>query len=125
MRRIHKVLKALRREGFIARWNYMCCRSCGGAAIAQDAEEIIDKGRPAPAGCVFNSKQDVQHQGKQILIGFGRIYTARHGAVGMSTLRVGRRLAAALDAEGIPFEWDGKADTRITVDAATVLGEVK
>ena len=57
--RIGKAFAALRRQGYIARQNYLCCGTCAGAAIATDIKEK----RLKPRGAVFYTKQDREREG--------------------------------------------------------------
>lgn len=100
--KLRKAFVALRRQGYVARMNYLCCQGCGSAAM-----DLKDK-----KGGVFWHHQDDD--------GFkedGELYIAFLTENGDGSVKVGEALVAALKAENVWVEWDGSSDTRVLVKA--------
>jgi uncharacterized protein DUF6891 len=105
--RLDRAFAALDRSGVVARQNFACCRSCGFAEIG---DEVAD---PATAqGFVFFHNQDTERaaDGGGLYLAYGSFRDEDR-----ETAAVGRRVVAALAAEGLTAEWDGSPDTRIAV----------
>lgn len=110
------IFKSLRRQGLIARQNYLCCTSCAGCAIANDAEKLIDAGK-SPVGAVFFHRQNATSYGDtgKLIIHYGRVDTVKHGPVGIDSVKVGEMVATAFRESGWSVKWDGSPNTCIEV----------
>lgn len=119
--RLTKVFRELRKQGLIARQNFLCCGNCAGSQIACDITEMIDKGkdRASIKGCVFYHQQDAERfrEGYDLWLAFGNVDTEKYGKVGLSTVAVGYMVCAELAKAGIRYEWDGNESKRISVKA--------
>ncbi|GAA0218950.1 hypothetical protein GCM10010492_16050 [Saccharothrix mutabilis subsp. mutabilis] len=93
-------------RGVVARADFACCRSCGIA-------EIGDEAGPGARGFVFFHQQDTVRA-----VAGGGLFLAYGSLPGSpdDTAAVGREVAGALRAAGLPVEWDGSPDTRILVE---------
>ncbi|MCJ1677668.1 hypothetical protein MTF65_10020 [Streptomyces sp. APSN-46.1] len=103
--RLARAFAALDASGITARENFFCCRTCGVSAIRE-------AGAPDARGFVFFHAQCVEGAA-----GGGDLYLL-HGAFGRGDehgARVGREVAAALDAVGLAWTWDGTAHDAIRV----------
>lgn len=123
--KLNQVFRALRKQGFIARQNFMCCGNCAGSQIASDITEMLDKGkdRGKILGCVFYHRQDAERfrQGDDLYLAFGSVDTQKYGEVGLPTSYVGNMVCYELAKAGIGFEWDGNPWTRILVKAEDAM----
>lgn len=83
--------RSLRKKGYFAKQNFMCCQSCGFAAVPEGIEKVV-----------FYHNQDKQRASKN-----GHVY--------MSWAGDGNEIVAELKAAGAVVEWDGSESTRILV----------
>lgn len=93
--RIKAAYKALRAKGYFCRSSFMCCGTCGWAAIP---DERKDKS-------LFYHRQDARDIDTD-----GGCYLAWSGD--------GREIVAALIDAGLKVTWDGNPATRIWVEIA-------
>ncbi|MEU4091745.1 hypothetical protein [Streptomyces sp. NPDC026673] len=103
--RLTRAFAALEAAGITARENFSCCRSCGES-------EIGPAGPPDARGFVYFHAQctDSAAAGRGLMLLFG-------GFDGSSdtTAAIGREVVAALEAAGLPTEWDGDPGNAVTV----------
>ncbi len=84
--------KSLRKGGYFARQNFMCCQSCGWASVPEGKEAKV----------VFYHRQDAE------CLKAGRpLYLAWSGD--------GNQICTTLREHGMEVEWDGTSGTRICV----------
>jgi len=108
-----KAFKELRKEGIVARANYMCCQSCGCAGI----DEALVK-NPKKIGFTF-----WHHQDNEDLQNSGKVYLAYGIHAGDETdeecdkkvLLVANKIVDKLKEAGLIIEWNGNTNTRILV----------
>ncbi|GAB2745028.1 DUF6891 domain-containing protein [Kitasatospora kifunensis] len=103
--RLTRAFTALQAAGITARENFTCCRSCGQS-------EIGGQGGPDARGFVYFHTQctDSAVAGRGLMLLFG-------GFDGSSetTTAIGQEVVAALEAAGLPVEWDRDPGRAITV----------
>ncbi|WAU82932.1 hypothetical protein O1Q96_26550 [Streptomyces sp. Qhu-G9] len=103
--RLTSAFTALEGAGITARENFTCCRSCGQS-------EIADEGGSDARGFVYFHTQctDSAAAGHGLMLLFG-------GFDGSSetTEAIGHEVVAALEAAGLPVEWDRDPGRAITV----------
>ncbi len=121
--KLNAAFKLLRHAGLIARQSFGCCGSCGSYEIATKMEALHDAGKPV-TGYVFFNRQSAEAfhgDGRRpadgcLYISFADASTEKYpNKHPVSTLDVGRLLAATLDKVGLVFEWDGTEDTCVLV----------
>ena len=88
---LREVFAELRKLGYFARTNFMCCAGCGWAAIDGDKEKVV-----------FYNKQD--NECKEI----GRSFY-------LSWIGDAAEIIGALSRAGFPVMWDGNSGRRIRV----------
>ena len=117
--RLNRAFAALRKQGLLARQNFLCCGSCAGYALTEDAVARTRKGKKVN-GCVFYHRQDTERflTGDTLFLGYGPLDSTELGTIGLTTREVGTLVVAALEAEGLEPHWDGNPDTRISLDPA-------
>lgn len=122
--KINKVFAALRKKGFMARQNFMCCSTCACSRAAHDVETLLVEGKPAPQGAIFYTKQSGFFNGRpgsrgtkvqKMRLTYGQVYT-KHGALGVDTKKAGELLRDLLEAEGLHVEWDGDPEKSMLID---------
>ncbi|GAA1266056.1 DUF6891 domain-containing protein [Saccharothrix xinjiangensis] len=103
--RLLSVFEALEAGGVVARADFTCCQTCGHAEIGDEAAEDAH-------GYVFFHRQDTEGavDGDGVWLAYGSF-----SEDGDRTEAVGREVADALTAGGLPVEWDGSVRTRIRV----------
>jgi hypothetical protein len=102
--RISAAFKALRKLGYVARQNFMCCGSCAGAAIAEDVER--KGGNPDTAKSVYYHQQcnDAFRSGRYC---DGDLTRDLHGVLYLHWQGDAAEIIAALRAQGLKVEHDG------------------
>ena len=105
--RVTRAFTALEAAGITARENFTCCRSCGQAEIGAEAA-------PGARGFVY-----FHHQCTDAAVaghGLTLLYGGFDGSA-ETTTAIGREVVAAVEAVGLPVEWDGTPERAITVPA--------
>lgn len=99
---------ALRKQGFIARRNHMCCGGCSGAAIVADVEKMPAEKRVKIAGAVHYNRQSGAHfaDGGDLYVSFSPV-KIDDVEYGRPQVEIGRALVDALRTAGAPVEWTG------------------
>jgi hypothetical protein len=113
-----KAMEDLRKEGLIARSNFMCCQTCAGYDIAQKVSDMTTEEAGKVNGCVYWHRQDeddLRERGA-LYLAYGPLETTRHGTIGLPTEVVGRMVVKALEARGLTVKWNGNGNDRIWVD---------
>lgn len=117
--RLNGAFKELRGLNYIAKQNFLCCQSCGWAAIS----DLVDgtgnfatgknKGKPC-TGVVFYHRQDTEgiKSGKGGYLAWGPPYDCTSDAI---TVTVGQKIIDVLSKHGVATEWDGSISQRIKV----------
>jgi hypothetical protein len=113
--------RALRKQGFIARADFLCCSSCASAALSAQAAQRVDsnKARPKPfKGIAYWHKQadDAWWDCGELTIGFSG-YEAEGVTWGLPIEQVGQAVVMELVKRGVRTEWDGTAGRKIAVFA--------
>lgn len=109
--------KALRKAGFIARQNFLCCGGCACAGIHDLAQKASPAKKARLKGGVYYHKQDAEamHDGRDLYIGYGQLEGM---PASLTTEEVGRAVVAAFKAVGLEASWDGNPMTRIVVKSS-------
>jgi uncharacterized protein DUF6891 len=106
--RLERAFARLGATGILAEENFTCCKSCGLAEIGGELPDdtVMD-------GYAFFHEQDTQRaaDGGTLLLAYGDFTNDEEE----STAAIGRRVVAALTAEGLRTEWSGEATQRIPV----------
>jgi len=121
-----EAFKNLRKQGLIARANFLCCSNCAGSEIESYVSNLPEEKAKRIKGCVFWHKQDeddIWRHGEMYLA-YGSIDSSKHGEVGLPTKEVGELVVRALKEQGLSVEWDGDPHVRILVNM-TVPSEVR
>jgi hypothetical protein len=92
---------ALRKQGYQCRMNFMCCQSCGWAALSTEGERAV-----------FWHRQDTEG------------YNDQEPGLYMAWSGDGNEIKKALEDAGLKVEWDGTRDGRIWVELKPAL-EIK
>ncbi|MDH6114526.1 hypothetical protein P3T36_000926 [Kitasatospora sp. MAP12-15] len=103
--RLTRAFSALEAVGITAAENFTCCRSCGQA-------EIGAAGSPDARGFVYFHTQctDSAVAGQGLMLLYGGFDSSTE-----TTAAIGREVAAALQAVGLPVEWDGDPSRAVKV----------
>ena len=103
--RLTRAFEALDGKGITARENFTCCRTCGQAEIG--AEAAADA-----RGFVYFHEQCTE--GAASGHGLMLLYGGFDGSTGTTTA-IGREVVAAIEAAGLPVEWDGDPERAIII----------
>lgn len=87
-----RAFKALRKQGYFARQNFMCCQGCGWSAVPEGKEDKV----------VFFHGQDAARM---------RAGNDFH----LAWAGDGNEICRILNENGVETEWDGTTSTRIAV----------
>lgn len=103
--RLTRAFDALEEAGITARENFTCCHSCGQSEIGGESE-------PDARGFVYFHTQSTEAAaaGHGLTLHYGGF----DGSSGTTTA-VGQEVVAALEAAGLPTDWDGDPGRAITV----------
>lgn len=105
----------LRRRGYLARQNFLCCQNCAGAELTGVAKERIAAGKEV-RGSVFYTAQDEEMAVNDLYIAYGPLYADDEEQIGIDTRLAGQEIVEILRRQGLPVEWNGDPDVRIKVD---------
>ena len=108
----------LRKQGLIARVNFMCCQGCAGYAIADSVSKMPKEKAAKVKGCVFwhhQDEEDIRERGS-LYLAYGDLNTTVHGKVGLMTEEIGKMVVETLKKWGLKVEWNGDGGERISVD---------
>ncbi|MEU4113752.1 hypothetical protein AB0F71_04565 [Kitasatospora sp. NPDC028055] len=110
--RLAQAFDLLEDQGIVAAMDFTCCAACGYAEIGGEAEEDS-------RGFVFFHQQDTEAAaaGRGLMLRYGGFHTGEEpdGAAEQRTVEIGRAVVAAVEAVGLPVEWDGSPHTAIRV----------
>lgn len=100
------------KDGFVGRQNFMCCQGCAWAEMSEKMKGLKKKGKKLPTGIVFYHKQDAES------LRFGGVYLAfscgtKDDTAG--TIEAGKKIVAAMQAQGLEVEWSGTENDRVLV----------
>lgn len=101
---IRTAFAALRKQGYIARMNFMCCGGCAVDALARLIE--VRDGDPATAKVVYYHRQDAE--------AFNRHGNLRRNMY-LGWQGDANEIVLALEAQGVRAIFDGNPQTRIEV----------
>ena len=107
--KLRLVFYGLAQRGIMAEGRWLCCLSCGSAAMEDAYGEWEEKGSGQPFGFCFFHDQDWD-----TYLETGELYLA-FGACGGSDRAVGILITDALDVFGLDYEWNGNSRRRIRV----------
>lgn len=107
-RLVHTVFKALRKSGFIARANFMCCQGCAGAEIS----DMAKKRGHSPYVFWHRQDEDSAQRSNRWYLAYGH---TNPKTTADQAIHVGEMVAVACRAAGLKVEWDGSNMTRILV----------
>jgi hypothetical protein len=119
--KINKAFRLMRKAGLIAKQNYWCCQGCAGCAITNEAVQLLTAGKTVK-GCCFYHKQDEddRKEGYDFHLAYGTMQSSSLGQIGTSNEEIGQIVAQCLREAEVPYEWDGKGNTRIMVKQEVV-----
>lgn len=113
---------ALRKQGIIARQNFLCCQSCASSALSGIAVKQHTEGKPVN-GVVYYHRQDnnTLKESGYVYLAYGDVSHYEEGkpevSMGLPTIEVGKLVVKAVAATGLKVDWDGNEGTRIKVYA--------
>ena len=116
--KLNDAFKALRKAGFIARQNFMCCGNCASHALAAHIKGMTPLKRERVKGAVFYTRQNTaafRRRDSQIYLAYGPVGVQGLGTFGRDASEVGTAVVEALKAAGLEVEWDGNPGNKIVV----------
>jgi len=108
--------KELRKMGFLARANFLCCQNCAGYDLTKRAVKLVNKGRDVK-GCVFwhgRDEENYKNYGEWFLA-FGQLESDIKGNIGLPSKEVGEIVVKELKKRNVNVEWNGDPNTRIKI----------
>jgi len=126
--KVKEAFRQLRKEGFIARANHLCCSNCAGYNLTEKATEDVELGKKKKEeikGCVFWHNQDDESFNRRgiLFLSFGNLHSQQIGDIGIGTLEVGKRVVEVLREKGLDVEWPEDTSIRIEVFAFRRLND--
>lgn len=117
--KLTRAFALLRKEGFVARQRFSCCRGCAGCALATEQQEKQAAGEKLPKSYVYYTKQEGfistyggEHATK-LYLSFGDFTSEGQGE---PTDTSGYTIVKALKEAGLEFQWNGNPESCIVVD---------
>ena len=110
--KINMVFKELRREGYLARMNYLCCCTCVNCNLSQKAEELEKIGKKVE-GIVYyhqQGEQDLWEYGNVCLY-YGTLKDDDQERTADKT--IGEQVVKRFQSTGVNVKWDGNPGTAI------------
>jgi hypothetical protein len=119
-KRLGAAFRDLRKAGYLARQNYLCCYSCAGYALAGRAAELVAGGKTVRGAVFYTRQNELATQGK-VYLAYGPLHHSPGDAqpeqvIGLHAEEIGWELMAVLHRHNIPAVWDGEPTTRILID---------
>jgi hypothetical protein len=123
-RHISRAFEDLRKQGFLAKENFLCCQTCAGYDLTIEAEKLIKEGKEVN-GCVYWHGQDEDNWNEigQMFLAYGEMESEKCGTIGLPTKEVGKLVMKALKKHHVPCEWNGDPSRRILVSCKEVLDD--
>ena len=105
-----KAFRRLRRLGFVAKPNFLCCGTCASYRAFEIAKET------GKTSVVWWHRQDEKNYREcgQLFLGFGHMDDVDDSTDGLGN-QVGLVIAKALADVGLKIEWNGNSQRRICV----------
>lgn len=94
---LNAAFRDLRKQGFIAKQNFLCCQGCAWSQIHRDHPGLADD-----ANVIFYHKQDTDAAKED-----GELWLAWSGN--------GEMICSTLRRHGFTVDWDGQPNTRIKI----------
>jgi len=101
-RRVDAAFRALKKQGVFCRRNFLCCQSCGTAAVPDGTPYVFWHGQD----------EDGLRESGTVRLAFGA--PGKDG----KTVTLGRIIVSAMKAAGVRAVWDGNPDKRIRLEVA-------
>ncbi|MCC7389460.1 MAG: hypothetical protein IT431_11895 [Phycisphaerales bacterium] len=108
--RLDAAFAELESRGILARQNYLCCGTCGCAAIADE----MSKAGAQVRGYTFYHEQDTESavEGYGVYLNYG---AANHDDGPEAAVEIGEEIRDTLERHGLRVDWDGTIEERIAV----------
>lgn len=112
--KLNNLFKELRKDGLVARQNFLCCGGCASSEIGSMAEK-----RGLPGG-VYYHQQDadklygrdyfMQKPAEEVYLGYGALDEAD-----IDSRQIGIMICVAASRVGLEVEWNGSSAQRVKV----------
>jgi hypothetical protein len=118
---LDKAFSELRKLGFIAKQNFMCCGGCAGDSLANRLKDMSKDARERVQGVLFYTKQDAADLRKNgdFYLHYGTITVyfdnGKSKTYGRPTKEVGEAVVEVFSKYGIKTEWNGDPNEKIHV----------
>ena len=112
-----KMFASLRKQGFLARQNYMCCGGCAGTVIYDDLKD-------GQRYVTYHQQNNDAFHERDLTRGLYVAFGAKDGT-DEETTQAGAQVALAAMRVGLRVEWDGTGSTRICLHDPEVTARLK
>jgi hypothetical protein len=116
-KKLNKLFRLFRKQGFVAKQNYMCCGSCASAQIAADLKDWDQAKKDACLGAIFYTRQDAKRS--DLYLSYGPIEISSEDiarqAIAGPAWSIGHIIINALREVGLTHKWNGDAGVRILI----------
>lgn len=113
--RLNAAFGELDRAGIAARQDFLCCQTCGCAAMYEEFAQMQEAGT-TPRGYAFYHAQDTERgvEGDGVYLSFGHVTFEEDDRA----VAIAREVVDALRRHGLQPEWDGTFGQRIRLPLA-------
>ena len=114
-KRLTLAFKELSKQDIVAKENFLCCQSCGSAAIAGEVDKIEKKGKMVKGMCFFHDQDNEDKiKGRDFFLSFSD-HKKRKVKRTLTQKQVGELICQVLGKFKIATMWDGDTNTRILI----------
>ena len=113
---LKKAFADLRKQGILAKQNYMCCMGCASGALGEEIKKANKETPNKYMGGAYYHQQDAEtlRESGFCHIGYGCAPDTKFDNELMA-LTVGQAVKMTLERYGLKVEWDGDTSERICV----------
>lgn len=113
---LNKAFADLRKQGIMAKQNYLCCMGCASSALGEEIKKAHAENPGKYIGGAYYHSQDAEDLRERgfCYIGYGCAPDSKFEEELMS-LTIGQAVKMTMERHGLAVEWDGDTGQRIRV----------
>jgi hypothetical protein len=108
-RALREAFKTMRKNGLVARMNFLCCQNCGITQISDELDEGKHRNKIGYAFFHSQDNSDIENRG-EVYIAWGHVKDKPNK---IEKKQVSDVICNAIESAGLKVVWDGSSDHRI------------